>query len=345
MKIIVVGSLQHEIYAPAFVAGFQKIGNEVSCIDTSSYIYKYDLPGNLLNRLQAKYHFGLPLLRLNQDIIKKVKSFHPDFVFFYSCFSVFESTYRIIHNLGIKYFTYCNDDPFSNFLNKPWCWKFHKSLTLADWNFVYRPKNIRDYKEQGFDKVSVLLPYYLERCNFPTNCHRDIPLGYIGHWEDDGRDDFFNSLIQQQIPIQIFGPDVIWRCSSLYQTLRAGNYLLPAQYGEDYNNTLNRFQVAIVFLSKLNNDTYTRRCFEIPATKTCMLCEYTDDMNRLFPENECAVYFRNKEDFVKKAKYLISNPEECNRIGENAYNRLVILGGTEVDRCKEVVSKCVSLLQ
>lgn len=344
MKIIVVGSLRDEIYAPAFVAGFQKIGNKVCCIDTSSYIYKCDWAGNVFNRLQAKFHFGLPLLRLNKDIVKKVKTFQPDFVFFYSCFSVFESTYRIIHNLGIMYFTYCNDDPFSSFLNKPWCQKFHKSLPLADWNFVYRPKNIRDYKKHGLDKVSILLPYYLENSNFPINCRRDIPLGYIGHWEGDGRDDFFNILIQQQIPIKIFGPDIIWKCSSLYQTLRSGNYLLPAQYGKDYNNTLNRFQVAIVFLSKLNNDTYTRRCFEIPATKTCMLCEYTDDMNRLFPENECAVYFRNIEDFVEKAKYLVSKPEECKRIGENAYNRLVIIGGSEVDRCKEVIDKCVSLL-
>jgi hypothetical protein len=31
---------------------------------------------------------------------------------------------------------------------------------------------------------------------------------------------------------------------------------------------------------------------------------YTEDMNQMFPENECAVYFRSKEELVEKASGL-----------------------------------------
>jgi spore maturation protein CgeB len=108
--------------------------------------------------------------------------------------------------------------------------------------------------------------------------------------------------------------------------------------GDEYNYTINRFQIALVFLSKLNHDTYTRRCFEIPATKTLMLCEYSDDMNSLFPENECAVYFRSKEDLAEKIKYLLCNPGEIDRIAKNGFERLKVIGGSEVDRCSEIIS-------
>ena len=87
----------------------------------------------------------------------------------------------------------------------------------------------------------------------------------------------------------------------------------------------------------MNHDTYTRRCFEIPAAKTLMLCEYTEDMDRMFPEDECAVYFRSKEELVEKCKALLANPEKIVKIAENGYNRLKEIGGSEVDRCQQII--------
>lgn len=334
MRILVIGTFRYEMYSPAFVDGFRALGHTVDYIDTYSYCYK-GKRDSLLNKLQGKYHVGLPMLRLNRDILAKTKCFKPDMVFFYYCLDVFKSTYLKVKQSGAKVFTYCNDDPFGEFLNKPWNHRFHDSLPIADWNFVYRNKNVVDYNNAGVSSVSVLLPYFLTDKNFPQNKQRDIPIAFMGHYEADGRDSYIKALVDHNIPVTIFGSD--WSKSPLFESIKG--IIKPGANGDEYNNALNRFQVAIVFLSKKNNDTYTRRCFELPATKTCMLCEYTEDMNKLFPEDECAVYYRDIDEFVTKSKQLVENPSLCKEIGEKSYLRLQEIGGSETDRCKEILQK------
>lgn len=341
-KVLIVGSFQYSIYAPAFVSGFRELGHEVEYIDTNKYKNESFL-AILLNKIQGKYYYGLPLYRLNRDIIKKVDEFRPDIVFFYHCMVVFRSTYRRIKKMGISFFTYTNDDPFSSVLKKPWCRKFHDSLPMADWNFVYRKKNILDYNEIGLVNVSVLKPYYIKNSNFPMGKQRIIPIAFMGHWENDGRDEYVEALLGAKVPLFIYGDDATWSRSRLYKRLKDEQVLRPRKIGAEYNSTINELLLDIVFLSKLNNDTYTRRCFEIPATKTCMICEYTDDMNEMFPENECAVYFKSPSDLVVKTQYYLNHPEECERIGRNAYIRLSEIGGSEVDRCQEIINKYFDL--
>lgn len=342
LRILIVGSFRWKMYSPAFYNAWKQQGHDVRYVDWNSYKNK-GICTHFLDKVQSKYHIGIPLIKLNKDILKEVEDFRPDFVFFYYCLDVFKSTYRIIKDAGIPFFTYMNDDPFSRILLKPWCRRFHRSLPLADWNFVYRFKNIDDYKGIGVNNVSVLMPYFIEKNNFPMDLERNIPIAFMGHWENDGRDKYVSSLLEADVPLRIFGDYSTWKKSSLYEKLIETHVLSPRKGGADYNHAINQLQIAIVFLSKLNHDTYTRRCFEIPATKTCMLCEYTDDMNRLFPENECAVYFRNCSEFVEKAKWLIAHPEDCKRIGENSYCRLNEIGGSEFDRCKEIINKYIEL--
>ena len=121
----------------------------------------------------------------------------------------------------------------------------------------------------------------------------------------------------------------------LYEDIKS--CIKQGKRGTDYNHTINQCEIAIVFLSKLNSDTYTRRCFEIPATKTLMLSEYTEDLDKMFPSDECAVYFKTPVEMVEKSRYLLSQPEEIKRIAENGYQRLKVLGGSEVDRCRQIV--------
>lgn len=342
MNILVVGSFCYDIYAPAFYNAWKQQGHDVHFVDCNSYKNK-GFFSHFRDKVQAKFHIGVPLIKLNKVILKEVEDFKPDFVFFYYCLDVFTSTYRKLKESGVCFFTYMNDDPFSRILLKPWCRRFHRSLPLADWNFVYRFKNIDDYKGIGVNNVSVLMPYFMHEDNFPMDIERNIPIAFMGHWENDGRDEYVRALLDAKVPLTIYGDEATWSMSPLYARLKEEHILVPRKGGKEYNQTINQLLVDIVFLSKMNHDTYTRRCFEIPVTKTCMLCEYTDDMNRLFPENECAVYFRSPSDFAEKAKWLLEHPKECRRIGENSFLRLKEIGGSEIDRSKEIINKYLEL--
>ena len=69
-----------------------------------------------------------------------------------------------------------------------------------------------------------------------------------------------------------------------------------------------------------------------------MLSEYTDDLNEMYPSDECAVYFRNEDEIVKKCKWLLEKIlSEIKRIAEKGYRRLKELSGSEIDRCRQIV--------
>ena len=113
MKILLVGSFLHPMYAPAFKIGFKKMGHDVRCIKYEDYLYGGGLVGNFFTRLQNRYHLGYKVWKYNLDIINAVHAYHPDLVFLYRCHNVWGSTAKKIKSKNIILFTYHNDDPFS----------------------------------------------------------------------------------------------------------------------------------------------------------------------------------------------------------------------------------------
>lgn len=334
MKVLLIGSFEYTIYAPAFESGFKALGHEVISIDYRNYLYGGDKIGSFLTRVQNRYHVGYKMKKYNRDIEEIACETNPDFIFLYRCYHIWPSTIRRLKKKGFFIFTYNNDDPFSGCPSKKYYRFFQAIIPLVDVNYVYRKKNFADYQSVKSKDTQLLLPYYLEHDNYFENCDDDIPVAFIGHYENDGRDRYIKRMLDAEIPVSVFSSG--WHESPMYEEIKS--CILPRKMGTEYNRYLNRCKIALVFLSRRNNDTYTRRCFEIPATRTLMLSEYTDDLNSLFPDGECAVYFHNEEEAVNKCKWLLSHPEEIRRIAQNGYKRVRELGATEVDRCRQIVS-------
>lgn len=335
MKILLIGSFLHPMYAPAFKKGFEMLGHDVRVIRYDDFLFGKGIIEKYLSRLKERFHIGYHLYIYNRKIKMEAISFQPDFIFLYRCYNIWPKTVQKLREQGNFVFTYNNDDPFSGTPNMGYYRYFKAILPIADVNLVYREKNIADYESVGAKNVNILLPYYIEKDNFYIGVKDDIPIAFLGHFENDGRDRLVHTLVRSGMPITVFnGSD--WEKAPLYEKIK--HVIKPGKRGEKYNETLNRCQIALVFLSKLNHDTYTRRCFEIPATKTLMLCEYTKEMDRMFPAGECAVYFKTENELVEKSKYLLDHPEEIKRIAHNGYERLKTLGGSNIDRCKEVIN-------
>jgi len=352
MKILVIGSFKWSQYAPAIYTGFKEIGKEyqkekeeyqVEKIDYEDFLYteRNELTA-FLNKVQNRFHFGCNIIKYNRAILQKVESFQPNFIFLYRCYSIYTKTLRKIKNsTNCKIFSYNNDDAFSGVPSKAYYRHFIKNAFLCDINFVYRKKNIEDFKKIGITNTKILLPHYLSTSNYRLEeVEKDIPIAFIGHFEDDGRDFLIKSLLEANIPVIVYG-DEAWKNAPLYNDIK--ECILPARREEYYNRTLNRLKIALIFFSKINSDTYTRRCFEIPITKAVMLSEYTEDMNEMFPEGEAAVYFRNPTELVAKAKYLLEHPKKVMQLAEKACERLETLGASEKDRAKQIIEEYYKL--
>lgn len=347
MKVLVVGD-GVKIYSSAFAEAFKILGCQVSSFVWSDYFKNKDNYNPILNKFQNKFLFGPILKRINSDLIELTQKFKPDLVFIYRGQYIYPYTLEEIKTTNTIVFGYHNDDPFKKgfkLLNSDR--HFLKGLKYYDWVFSYRSKNILDYKRIGYHNTSLLRSYYLKNDNFfieQCNDERFIcDIIFIGHWEDDGRDIMILSLVLQGFKVKVFGTE--WQKSKLYSKLYHyfGN-IIPLR-GEDYNIAINSSKIALVFLSKLNKDTYTRRCFEIPATKTFMLAEFTNDLNSLFKEGIEADYFRNKDELILKVKKYLGDSVLRTQIADNGYNRLIKDGHESLDRVKEIMKKYNRLCQ
>ncbi|MCF8057830.1 MAG: glycosyltransferase [Bacteriovoracaceae bacterium] len=289
-------------------------------------------------KFQYKYIIGPSVRNLNNALIKKVEEFKPDLIFLYRPTHIWPSTVKSIREKA-KVFVYNNDDPFTEKLPKYVYRYFFSILKFADKIYAYREKNIKEYASIGFKNTSLLLPNYRKDKHYPIpKIKKNVNVVFIGHFEKDGRDNCLRSLIEKfGKGIEIWGNN--WENSPHYSFFKSylGRDICPL-FDDDYNKKLNESKIALVFLSKINNDKYTRRCFEIPATRTLMLCEYTKEMALLFKEDIEAVYFRSRKEILDKVGLYLSLDSDLKRIQNEGYSRLLSDGHEVLDRAIQIIS-------
>lgn len=356
MRILVVADgIGSEIYDGAISQAFTDLGHHVRRFTWKDYFQNYqylksfgssdnkknnisEMVRSVYFRVQNKLSIGPVISRINQDLIGAANDFRPDIVFIYRGIHIKPETIKALKiNVQCQVYGYNNDDPFSIQYPKYFWRHFISSIYEYDHIFCYRQKNIHDYLSLGYSSTSLLRSYYLKENNYFMDLSPISDVVFIGHFENDGRDESLKKLIDAGFVVDIHGPH--WENSKHYDFFV--NYLgrkISPVFGSDYNKVINLSKIALVFYSKLNNDTYTRRCFEIPATKRLMLAEYTRDMAEgLFYEGLDADYFRNDDELVEKVTMYLLDDILYSRVSDSGYNRLKCDGHEVIDRVKQVL--------
>lgn len=341
MKILIVGSFIHEMYERALYDAFKSLGEEVYAFSWEEYNLRINQQvsmGKMINRIQDRFLLGPKIYNSNKALTSYVTKLSPDLVFIYRGTHIRPETILKIKKTGAAVFSYNNDDPFSGVPSKRYWRNYIESAKLSDHIYCYRGKNIEDFKKIGVKNCSILRSYYIDSRNYYImSVKKDIDIIFIGHYENDGRDRAIIKLIENGIDVRIYG-DNLWKNSSYYDKFSGRiyhNYL----NGKEYNELINRSKIAMVFLSKINRDTYTRRCFEIPAAQTLMISEYTDELNNMFIQGVEAEYFTSDDELVDKVKSYLGNEQLRQMVTLGGYERLHS-GGHEVkDRAKAIIQK------
>lgn len=341
MKILLIGSWQHLIYAKSFEDAFIALGHEVlglECITDFNTTHPNKLI-RFVGKVQERLLVGWPLRCVQQKILNAAFKFQPDLIFCYRARTVLPSTLKKIRakRPGVKIVCYNNDDPFTKSLGQYYWRNYPKKLPYYDHVFVFRHKNVEDLKRLGYENVSLLRGYAINALHFPLEIQKDIDVIFIGHYEHDGRDELIKYLMEQGVDIQLYG--ISWRRSKHYHYFRKklGREIYPV-YGEDYNRMLNRAKIALVLFSHINSDTYTSRVFEIPATKTMMLAPDNNDMRSMFEADVEAVYYQSAIECHDKIQNYLSDERYC-AIAEAGHQRFKKDKHEAVDRCEQVLSE------
>lgn len=339
LKVLIVEDGQYYIYGKALKDAFIKAGYKYTKL--FSLNIDNSKSDQLYKRVQNKLAFGPMIFEINRQLIRACELDKPDLIFLYRCRIVFPSAVKIIKAKGTVVFSYNNDNPFSAFYPKYFWRHYQNSIKFDDMTFVYRKSNIDACLQRGAKQVEMLRSYYIGNKNYPLDIvdkyHAKYEVVFLGHYENDGRIDCLSALTSAGISVGI--PRTSWSGFDEQNEylVRLDNTAL------DYNLILNESKIALVFLSSWNKDTYTRRCFEIPATKTFMLSQYTEDLASMFEPDKEAVYFKTPDELVKKTKYYLAHEEERESIAKAGYERLMHDGHEVGDRVQQIIDKYVEV--
>jgi len=324
LKFLIVGEWIHEMYEKAIADAFLKLNHEVMAfkwhpyfkvISTTPGIRHIEL---IYKKAQNKYLLGPIINRLNNELIEDVKKLSPDTLF------IFRGTHiqgRTLKTLKSQYknmtiVIYNHDDPFSPDypMWKPWR-HFMDSIPLSDLVLAHRHRNFEEYFNKGATQVELLRTWFIPERNHPVTFSPEekekyeCDVVFVGHFENDGRLELLEKIAKAGWNLKIYGAHHEWGEALLKSPELRGQVPTRLAWGAEYNKALAGGKIAMCFLSKLNRDTYATRCFEIPATGSFLLSEYTDDLNSLFKEGIHAEFFRTPDEMLLKIKkYMEDSP-------------------------------------
>jgi hypothetical protein len=351
MKLLIAGDWHSELHEEAMYQALTSLGHKVRKFAWHNYFQAtgkstFQPLLKIWFRIENKYLWGWRMFQLNRDLIRCVKECKPDVVFIYRGTHIFKKTLESIKRYDPKLILvgYNNDDPFAPGYGRGLLWRhFIDGLPVLDLALAYRHRNLVDYQKAGAKRVELLRSWYMPDRNYPVDLNLEQALQYgcdvafIGHYEPDLRLDCLEAIIKVGYKLKLYGPPYEWE--PILRNHPALKTLSPVKlvWGQEYNLAINGAKVALVFLSKLNQDSYTRRSFEIPATATAVLSEYTDDLSFMFSDGKEIEFFRDPSELVLKLNRYLADDVRRLRIGKAGFERAVSDGHSIIERMKKLM--------
>lgn len=339
MRILIAGDWHSDLHEQEMLKALRRIGHEVGEFKWHGYYTSPSLsPRDLIRRAQNKYVLGPALTRVNRDFIKAAETFHPDIVFVYRGTHITRESLCEVRRIlpDCLLLGYNNDNPFSATQPK-YLWRhFMRATPVYDLMLAYRHENLRDFRAVGARRVELLRSWYVPERNHPVTLSKheaanfSSDVVFVGHYEPDERVNCLEEIVRHGCRLRLFGPTKYW--AQPLQQSAVLRHLAPVRmvWGREYNLALSGSKIALCFFSKLNKDTYTRRCFEIPATRTLMLSEYSDDVASLYKEGVEADFFRSRDEMLSKIDFYLANEGVRQRVAQAGYDR-VQKAGHDID--------------
>jgi spore maturation protein CgeB len=346
----VAGEFGRPVYEESYCQAFERVGHVVKRVRWRPLFGR-----GLSGRAQYRLQLGPSVRRINRELLAAARAFRPDAILVWRGIFVWPETLDVLRNLPDRplLLSYNNDDPFGDLKRDP-LWRHHiRGLSRYDVCFVYRHQNVAEYLAAGAPRAHLL------RAHFDPSLHHPLvvseaarqqyqsDVAFVGHY--DGRDTrvvSISRLANAGIPVRVYGH--IRRSSWLDRLIdlalvtgraqwpehvvrrMTGVEFRPPVEGPQYTEALNAITLPLSFLSVGNRDTYTRRCFEIPACGKPLVSVRTGDLQSLFEEDREAVFFDNPDELLSKVRWLLADAPARERIARAGYER-VYRDGHDID--------------
>ncbi|MFC1812274.1 glycosyltransferase [Thermodesulfobacteriota bacterium] len=216
-----------------------------------------------------------------------------------------------------------------------------KSVPRYDLHVTTKTPNVLELKDMGAKHL-----FYIEN-GYDLHVHRPVEIteedqkkygadvGFVGGYEK-ARAESLLRLAEAGISIRVWG--------NRWYMLKNRPTILRIEdrpvFGDEYAKVLCATKINLAFLRKINRDQQTTRSIEIPACGAFMLAERTKEHQKLFKENEEAVFFETDEELIEKIRHFLKATDERKRIARAGYTRCLENGYSNQKRLKPVLEEC-----
>lgn len=254
------------------------------------------------------------LKQLNILLFEKVMESKPDIIFYHVHRNEIsmETFIRIKEKLpDTKIIIYFSDDDWRHGNHSRFLALYSDFFTIC-----FSP-NIDKYKK--YDHENVILTQWASNPNnfLPNKIEKKYDVTLIG-LAYEPRLEWIKYLLENGIKVKVFGKG--WGKYSEFKKYYGG-FL----NGENFLKTINQTKINLNFSWNSNDGALQvkGRTFEFGVCNAFQITNYNPILNKYFLENHDIVYFRSKEDLLKKVKYYLKKEKERNNIALNCYENVI----------------------
>ena len=303
----------------------KKSGNSLLAYQSIKKIYKNSEFLNTENFLKFRlfyllfYHLSPNFFTIYINFFYKKKIIKKyDLIFINNCEFINRSSIRLMKSKCSKIYFYCTDNPFVARDKKRWSLT-NKCLDLFDLVIFNQRNRIKHVKKYNIKKYIVIIPPYFENIINKINNKKIYEIVFIGTWFPE-RGKFFYKLKKLGLKFKIFGPR--WNKDKTYYDYLKKDINLNNFSLKEVLKIYSISKISIGLLSKGNDDDITRRCIEIPISRSLLCCEKTSTLKDLLIENKEAIFFSNPEECFQKCQRLLKNHSLIEKISKNGYKKV-----------------------
>ncbi len=334
MRILLIGSRGGTHVGASFERAAGKLGYTITVLDP---LQAYAGP-RWLRSYNWWMHGRLPsrLAQFDADLLALADQNKVEVVLSVGISPPGREASKELRQRGIRLINYLTDDPWHSRLKATWFIN-----ALPEYDVVYTTKRalFGDLKKAGAPEVRFLpfaydpeLQYPAEHGSDQLNGPQSIDIYFAGGGDSD-RFPFLRALIQAGCKVAIHGG--FWDRDPVIRNAWIGH-----ANPEQLRNTTTVANVCLCLVRRANRDGHVMRTFEIAAMGRCILAEDTGEHREILgPEGECATYCLNESEMVEKAKWLLSHPDERNRLAKALHHRITTGKNTYLDRLQAMVGE------
>jgi len=336
-KILCIGPYKKPSNAYIRTVSFEALGYKVVRVNVNDNFSRSNLFFRIIRRVLLRPVYRKALVR---RVKKTIRDCAPDLIFLEKGddFSGHDlRSFKKILSPNSKIAHLNPDDPFGYFRGG---WgKFISAIPYYDMHFIPKELNRVDYEGLGAKSVHLFDrsfdPIYHRPINLSASDLKDYQcdVGFIGSYAEK-RESIIYEMLRHGVSVTIWGQD--WYKGQHWGSLK--KYWRGAtQIGDDYIKAICGMTIALHFVRHENRDFQDSRTFEIPACGSFMLAERTPDHERLFLEDEEAVFFDSAEDCIAKCLYYLNEDEVRTRISVAGRQRVIDSNYDYISRSKAML--------